>query len=31
LVPQLQAIVNGTTDWSKMVVAYEPVRVSKCA
>ena len=25
LIPQLQAIVKGTTDWSKMVVAYEPV------
>ena len=25
LIPQLQAIVDGTTDWSKMVVAYEPV------
>jgi triosephosphate isomerase len=25
LVPQLQAIADGTTDWSKLVVAYEPV------
>lgn len=25
LVPQLQAIVDGTKDWSKLVIAYEPV------
>ena len=25
LVPQLQAIAEGTSDWSKLVVAYEPV------
>ena len=25
LIPQLQAIVDGTTDWNKLVVAYEPV------
>lgn len=25
LVPQLEAIVNNTSDFSKMVIAYEPV------
>ena len=25
LIPQLQAIVDGTSDWSRLVIAYEPV------